>query len=276
MIADSFFSIGKTHTVCQDYATHWTHKHLAFAIVCDGCSDSPKTDVGARIIAETFSAGLKNNLPSFEEFFKNGITNFGANLRIIQTLLLANPAWFDATIVACIANEETQKAAFFLWGDGHIRIKHTNGETSSLDVDFNDNQNAPFYPSYRIFRQNGREDYEAAYGPLNPHRFWESNTLPKPNLEEEFPVFEIPLEGIQAINLYSDGVGSFFYDADHALIPKEEITAQLQDYKLIGNSLLQRRARKCQKIWNKDNIHHADDIGIATLVFPDATTPTKA
>ena len=59
--ADAFFSIGKTHMVCEDYARAGTQQNgLPYALVCDGCSSSPDTDIGARLLgmaaATTFQA----------------------------------------------------------------------------------------------------------------------------------------------------------------------------------------------------------------------------
>lgn len=268
MIADSFFAIGSTHRVCQDYATHWHRDHLALAIVCDGCSDSPKTDVGARLLAETFSACVRSRTPAPKNFLKDSLTLFGANMRNIVRLLGMDTSWFDATLLAAIANEETQTLSLFVWGDGHLRIEHTNGKITTLDVDFHENRNAPYYPSYNMFRPNGRNDYEKAYGKLKPNRVWNSEVEPPPFWNEEFPQFELPMLGIRSINLYSDGASSFL-TATGTEIPSEEITNQLQDYKVIGEGVLGRRARKCQKVWRREGTQHTDDIGIATLIFPE-------
>lgn len=49
---DAFFTIGKTHTVCQDYAHAGfiPGTDQAYAIVSDGCSGSPDTDFGSRFM----------------------------------------------------------------------------------------------------------------------------------------------------------------------------------------------------------------------------------
>ena len=49
--ADAHFSIGKTHRVCEDYArAGLLPDGRAFAIVSDGCSSSPDTDFGSRLM----------------------------------------------------------------------------------------------------------------------------------------------------------------------------------------------------------------------------------
>ena len=275
LVADSVFAIGSTHEVCQDYATHWQTETKAFAIVCDGCSSSPKTDVGARLLAETFSSCLKSSVPTNEKFFADALTIFGASLRSIQQSLNANPAWFDATLVACLVDTSTKLATFFVWGDGHIRIEHENGSITTLDVDFDKNQNAPYYPSYEIFRQNGLKDYEDTYGELTPNRKWQSAMLEEPNdLHEDFLGFQISTEAIKSINLYSDGIGTLL-QGDNTSVDIEQAASQLQDYRVIGQGALGRRFKKAQKLWRKEGIQHTDDLGVATIILSKDPEPEK-
>ena len=44
--SDSYFKIGKTHLICQDYALH-SEGHISLS---DGCSSSPNTDIGSRLL----------------------------------------------------------------------------------------------------------------------------------------------------------------------------------------------------------------------------------
>ena len=58
---DAFFSIGKTHMVCQDYARSGTTRAgHPYAIVCDGCSSSPDTDLGSRFLAMSFASYVEH------------------------------------------------------------------------------------------------------------------------------------------------------------------------------------------------------------------------
>ena len=50
-LSDSFFTMGKDHTVCQDFALACQEGDpIPFAIVSDGCSKSAHSDVGSRLI----------------------------------------------------------------------------------------------------------------------------------------------------------------------------------------------------------------------------------
>jgi hypothetical protein len=59
MRADAHFVRGRSHAVCQDYALCGPGARGAWAVVCDGCSSSPATDVGARLLAHTAAAALR-------------------------------------------------------------------------------------------------------------------------------------------------------------------------------------------------------------------------
>ena len=52
MISDSYFEIGNTHMVCQDYALNGSSpdNRLHYSIVSDGCSSSKHSEIGAQIL----------------------------------------------------------------------------------------------------------------------------------------------------------------------------------------------------------------------------------
>ena len=59
ILKDSIFKIGKTHTVCQDYAIHKQSENVSFKqeniiALSDGCSGAPDTDFGSRFLVKTF------------------------------------------------------------------------------------------------------------------------------------------------------------------------------------------------------------------------------
>lgn len=271
MIPDSSFTIGSTHTVCQDYALHGKNETAALIVVCDGCSGSPKTNLGASLLAESFSSCLRYRQKDPETFLTNMLPLLTGQIRNIQALLNVNSKCFDSTLLACLTDIQQEKAYFFLWGDGHLRIEHKTGEITSLDISFGKNQNAPYYPSYEIFRPNGKEAYESEFGPLSPERIWKSETLDAPTeLNQPFPAFQLALQDIRKISLFSDGASSFLPGPENTAVDVDSITTQLQDFKAPGEGYLQRRVRKCQRLWKRDGIQHTDDLGIASIYFPES------
>jgi hypothetical protein len=86
MNANHYFSIGKDHAICQDYAISKLINNGGCAILSDGCSSSPSTDIGSRLLAMAaydvflnFIVDIKNAY-SILEFKKETVTRFLLNL----------------------------------------------------------------------------------------------------------------------------------------------------------------------------------------------------
>src|SRR5690348_10028206 len=60
MHADSFFRMGASHAVCQDYASAGQVDGVAYAILSDGCSGSPATDFGARFFVRAAEQRIRD------------------------------------------------------------------------------------------------------------------------------------------------------------------------------------------------------------------------
>ncbi|MBM3457554.1 MAG: protein phosphatase 2C domain-containing protein, partial [Armatimonadetes bacterium] len=62
MHADAAFRMGCTHSVCQDYAValRATAAGGPAILLADGCSSSPDTDVGARLLARATARVLES------------------------------------------------------------------------------------------------------------------------------------------------------------------------------------------------------------------------
>ena len=59
MTADAYFAIGRTHDVCQDYALASDDVPKTWALVSDGCSSSPASDIGARLLGRAAAHALE-------------------------------------------------------------------------------------------------------------------------------------------------------------------------------------------------------------------------
>src|SRR6185295_18680312 len=54
MNTDAAINIGSTHSVCQDYAI----ARNGYVVLADGCSSSPDTDIGARLLVKALDQRL--------------------------------------------------------------------------------------------------------------------------------------------------------------------------------------------------------------------------
>src|SRR5215208_7219869 len=65
MNANSVFNIGATHAVCQDYVIARSRAPHGgpYVVMSDGCSSSPDTDVGARLLVKAIDQMLVRTAP---------------------------------------------------------------------------------------------------------------------------------------------------------------------------------------------------------------------
>ena len=77
MNKDSFFKIGSTHNICQDYAISGRDEHykVDYAIISDGCSGAEDTDIGSRLVSliakQNISLSTHSNL--FFEYVSSAV-----------------------------------------------------------------------------------------------------------------------------------------------------------------------------------------------------------
>ena len=153
--ADSHYAIGKSHLYCQDYALHG-QRPTPLVIVSDGCSCSPHSDIGARLIAQAAREYLQGCLakgeapPEYPEMALYVAVKAQAAARVIETPESA----LDATLVTAFSLGGS------LWvhayGDGLVVTRDLAGQWRSIRIGFS--HNAPYYPSYRT-QPTRRADY---------------------------------------------------------------------------------------------------------------------
>jgi Protein phosphatase 2C len=136
MHADATFVIGARHEVCED----WAAAGDAWALVCDGCSSSPRSDFGARLIgrAAERSLALGQLCPAHVvEAAAEQARNMALPARCLDATLLA--AWHDPG-GGCIRA--------LAMGDGVIAARRRDGSLEAWSIEHPDG--APAYPSYLI------------------------------------------------------------------------------------------------------------------------------
>jgi len=176
----------------------------------------------------------------------------------------------DATLLGLIHADG--KLIVIFWGDGVLHIQHKNGEVSTLVVDYDRNHNAPYYPAYDMLPDRRNAEYRTQFGDPRPTRDWRSKTLRRPiELENTHPIFELPIDTIESVSIFSDGAQSFLKDLEH--VKTFEVIDRCTDFKSIEGELVKRRINKCRKLWSKENVQHTDDFSMATIFFPSEPQP---
>jgi len=296
MKVDSAFQIGKTHDICQDFAlASYVNASMPFTIIADGCSSSPSTDVGSRILSLASTHQLERIVQETGE-----LHTFSPNVGIVQAQHVCNALNISSRAVdstLLISTFNRGKTQIRILGDGAIAIGTKNGDI--ITIDFNYVKGFPFYMSYlpecskdflnwekqyseckitlSILNNNGFEEYDSLTGDYN--YFCSSSEYPeinilgstwdkKVNIKDHF-------EKVEWVALMSDGVHSFYnaQNLDTSIVNVEidyrDVIKEVLNFKNFNGKFMQRRLNRFLKFCEKNNWHHADDISFGTIYFGD-------
>lgn len=268
MNADHAFYIGNTHQVCEDYSLSGVVPNGAFAIVCDGCSESPDVDFGARALAlsakRTLSIGgtdMQNNI--FGKITIDNLSTIGDHFPL-------HPHGLDATLL--VAWVKDKEYTVHMYGDGVFF--HQNKNTIRIvHVDFE--SNTPAYLSYYLNKLRLKEYEETVVGDKriidiclyrdgteSPRDILESETFVKPFDPVTFKGF---VEEGDILGVCSDGIGSF-RKGDASPVEWQNQIREFIDFKSTAGVFVQRRLGFLERQWKKNVTPHYDDISMSAIV----------
>ena len=269
MTTDSYYAIGKSHTVCQDVARHGGDRS-PFIIVCDGCSGSPQTELGAAVLAQTISTLLQPPILSAHRRVQAfGPPAIFAAAYSCDSLRVPRAA-LDATLMLAIQTDTHVQAA--IWGDGAIMWRQRSGRRVLVSIEFK--HGAPAYLSYRLdakrlagYREQTKDGlrtistYEDAGDGFKLSALYEDTGMEPFSLD--FPIYDVDL-----VLLASDGLGSFQrrVDSHFEAVPINEVADKAFAFKSMAGSFVARRMRRFLTVeapalgW-----HHDDDLSVAAI-----------
>jgi hypothetical protein len=302
---DHIFVMGSTHLVCEDYARSGTipcgdgDEELPFAALADGCSSSPDTDIGARLLV----LHAVDLAMSFEKLCLD-------SEEVVTQLCRSASAWLlgmgvsatalDATLLMVLAKGEYWYAT--VWGDGYFVTKGNQfGHTHVHKVECIDSEGQPSghpaYPSYLAPLRN-RSDRLAAFRKASPilrervTLIYPDGTSGGETCGVSAPGGEISLTDTlrpfvyhdwihthEVVAMFSDGIGSF-YEECHTSTSKVtrpvdplRLIPHFIDFKGTKGAFVQRRARRVlrdlaerpEKFGFEGPVRHADDFSMAVL-----------
>jgi len=278
--ADAFFAQGKTHPVCEDYAVARAPKDgndaLTYAIVCDGCSSSPSTDVGARLLAHSAAlhmGWLHTIEPRFADREKmiidaaaNAANEIDVDMRCLDSTLLAAYRSMD--------EDGNKGVRVSLRGDGVIVARSRTHGTWYMFV-IEHEHNAPRYLSYDL-QSDRLSGYMAKFGDRARVRIynegigWTSEEGIEFNGHHDdwfFPAYDHDL-----VIVMSDGVMDFQRLVRTGTskmldrVPTELVVEQLLKIKGTTGAFLQRRCHKfISKYCALNEWQHSDDFSAAAI-----------
>lgn len=269
MHADTFFTGGTGHKVCQDYARCGKlADEQTYAIVSDGCSSSPDTDFGARVLV----LSAEHHLRRPADFGPFNVERVIQDAEIIvrgDSVLGSMPiTCLDATLLAM--RQYRDGLDVWITGDGVMVARQREGSFFLYNFDCG---GAPPYLSY-LLNEDRRKAWEEQFGKRT------QTELRVPEMEEQppridtpfkpgspaFRMFTFPAASYDLVMLMTDGVHSFRHKETLEPIPALQVVSRLMDFKSLTGEFVTRRVRKfltkeCPELgWT-----HYDDLGVAAV-----------
>jgi hypothetical protein len=252
MEADAHFLMGSTHGICQDYALAGFTRLRWAAIVCDGCSSSPDTDLGARVLARAFLATLMQKV-SVTKAVDQALEVAHTVAKQLDLPLEA----LDATLCGWIIEDGV--AHGFVHGDGILSVRSSVG----LEIHHaTQPSNAPDYPNYRC-------DSERA---LAHHQKYGADTIvtisglsPRSFAVQGDYRIELPLEGITGFAAFSDGAATVSNGEE--TLPVVSVVDSLTRFPQPNGTFFNRRLRRQVRDWAKLGFAPTDDLAGAAIAL---------
>jgi hypothetical protein len=275
MNTDIAFVTGSSHRVCQDYA----RRGEDFIVLSDGCSSSPDTDFGARILVKAACDLLQYD----RELIKRQLILDAAN--ILDELNLPNES-LDATLLAAAVHEHHIDVTVV--GDGFLWVKYTDGSWRLTQFEFPTNY--PFYLNY-LRSRNRLEALEALYRKDGfktlltweptasgiKHESHQIEMVPAPQLDVDSRVgvlemqvdtnIVLPKDTTEIVVLMSDGLGSFVDGSGQAISPLD-VCQELCNFKNYTGEVVQRRLNAFLRDTAKKGWKHFDDVSVGAIFKP--------
>jgi hypothetical protein len=271
MNADSAFRMGSSHAVCQDYAVAAGAPCRPYVILSDGCSSSPDTDVGARLLVKAAERLLgESDGPSADGLA--GLHAEAARIALSWANLLGlRPQAVDATLLT--AHLDGGELVVGCSGDGVVCLQTADGALDAYAVSYP--AGYPVYPAYahqptrlRALADAGRARKEltrlraASAG----ERLRTTHVTDGGALTE---VFAVVAAGYRFATLLSDGVQSFLDSGRAEAIPLESVLPELVSFKNTRGAFVGRRMKGFLKDCRQKGWRHGDDLSLAALHLGD-------
>lgn len=275
--SDSFYRIGKHHTICQDYALSHHEDGKTLLLVSDGCSSSPQSEWGARMIPSIFLKHWRfsGRLPDVDSVILNAQGLLPA-FNLYDTAL-------DATLITASTSENNDEWDISFYGDGFAIAEYENEivifSSSYEDKDGNPT-NAPNYLSYKL---SEKLDFYKSYYKNCCLRYrkdvYDKNSLKQltsTSSSNDVEHYAMPLAakkaGLNKLIICSDGLASFYKnnisssEKRISKISELEIVSDFLKFNQFGN-FLQKRYIKLAQNFEKKEIFHSDDWSCAGAVM---------
>ena len=259
MNTDCAYVIGSSHQVCQDYARVGD----GYALLSDGCSSSPDTDIGARLLVVTAETLMRDaNGDAWEQALAMNTAQQARELHL-------PPSCLDATLLVARVVGET--VCVTIIGDGAVVWETHGGVQETLICSFSENR--PLYASY-LANDERKAQWEATQPQMQICRRREGRCDESTVTDWEMlnPLLTIPRQDCRFVALFSDGVGSFTErtaTGETRAVPIGEVVRELVKFKSFKGAFAQRRMNAFLKQCAARGWKHHDDLSMAVIALGD-------
>jgi hypothetical protein len=268
MHSDCFFFTGKTHDICQDYTRCGSINNFNYAILSDGCSSSPNTDIGSRILT-----CCAENYLSFTDSIEAIGINGQSIINQAQYIALNFPGItydsLDATLLVAASN--TEHTWISVYGDGLVVFIDANDNIEINDIEFT--SGAPRYLTY-LTNPDRLAVYKQKFGEKAIIRQTINGKIKEMiNEVHEVQTWKLVNKFYKAVILFSDGAKSFskreITDTSKISVPisYQDIIKELVAYKGYQGEFIKRRTKRFMKDMIKLGWENFDDVSVAGISF---------
>lgn len=255
MISDSFFEMGSTHEVCEDYALHGEN----YAIVSDGCSNaggpSINTDWGSRLLCKA----AEEQIQQFDPQIMLPLISGRAKM-LVSSMPNLEMSCLTATLMMLRVKDGNFNA--FCVGDGVIGGKRKDGRWKIFVIRF---PKGPFYLKYTMFDET--QGFIDEFGPnykIGSYFGKLENIDDSPEEEvmtytekdcvldpaEPYNIFNFPIEEYDFAFVCSDGMESFYHPVRTPMKKANDPVSLLQAMRVVLDFVtIQPGFAKLQRRW---------------------------
>jgi hypothetical protein len=266
MILDSCYAIGSTHTTCQDYALSFKSLAKNFIAVSDGCSSSPNTDFGSRILVKAFQNSYLSNFtyPSHSGFLD---ILWSCAIKSVEQISNLENASLDATLL--FANKTEKTIDVTMIGDGTVSVKAKDGMIFTKTIEYKGN--APLYLSY-LYSEERINLRKASFDCTKVvteymHKNGVILNSTKRVSTNDIERFSFAIEDYESVTLFSDGISSFVQRAggDYSRIPEHIVVEYMIKYTNRTGGYTKNHFYNVLKMLAMDGKINTDDFSAATF-----------
>lgn len=265
---NSFFSTGQTHNVCQDYAaarlvkveTENSAPRLTLA-VSDGCSSSPDTDIGSRLLVQHGLNAARFGVVHGEDvIFSAWETN--KRLQLQRSAL-------DATLLIAQIDQDKNLISTKIWGDGVVWVKYKDGKEQTIDIEFSNN--TPAYLSYFLSPVLMKLLLESKCSrKVTDMINWVDPVINLDDTKHQYEWSrEFCLNDVESMMIFSDGIKSFRKKVNGAYqnVPLVDVLREVTAIKNYNGEFMVRRMKRfLHEFCAKNCWIHEDDVAVAAMV----------